>query len=279
MLDLSQASYIDKIVTRFGMENSKRGLLPFRHEIHLFKEQSPKTPEEKELMSKKPYASAVGSLMYAMLCTMPDIYYAVRVVSPYQSDPRVEHWTAVKHILKYLMRTRDYLLVYSNESLKTLGYTDSDFQGDIDSSKSTSGYVFTLNGGAICWRSVKQTCVVESAIEAEYVAASEAAKEVVWLNKFLLDLHVIPCADRPITLYCDNSGVVTQSKEPRSHKKQKHILRKYHLIRDFIYRGDTVVTKIASEENLADPFTKSLPERVFERHVNCMGFKRVPGLL
>ena len=90
---------------------------------------------------------------------------------------------------------------------------------------------------------------------------------------------MIPSAYRPITLYCDNSGAVAQSKEPRSHKKQKHILRKYHLIRDFIDRGDTVVTKIESEENLADPFTKSLPERVFEKHVNCMGLKRVPDLL
>ena len=171
------------------------------------------------------------------------------------------------------------MLVYSSGSLKTLGFTDSDFQGDIDSSKSTSGYVFTLNGGAICWKSVKQTCVADSTTEAEYVAASEAAKEAVWLQKFLLDLHVIPSANRPITLYYDNSGAVAQSKEPRSHKKQKHILRKYHLIRDFIDRGDTVVTKIASEENLADPFTKSLPKRVFEKHVNCMGLKRVLGLL
>ena len=279
VLALSQASYIDKIVTRFGMENSKRGLLPFKHGILLSKEQSPKTPEEKELMSKKPYASAAGSLMYAMLCTRPDICYAVGVVSRYQSDPGVEHWTAVKHILKYLKRTRDYMLVYSSGSLKTLGYTDSDFQGDIDSSKSTSRYVFTLNWGAICWRSVKQTCVADSTTETEYVAASEAANEAVWLKKFLLDLHVIPSADRPIILYCDNSGAVAQSKEPRSHKKQKHILRKYHLIRDFINRGDTVVTKIESEENLADPFTKSLHERVFENHVNCMGLKRVPGLL
>ena len=278
VLALSQASYIDKIVTRFGMENSKRGLLPFRHGIHLSKEQSPKTPEEKELMSKKPYASAVGSLMYAMLCTRPDICYAVGVVSRYQSDPGVEHWTVVKHILKYLKRTRDYMLVYSSGSLKTLGYM-TQISKDIDSSKSTLGYVFTLNGGAIFWRSVKQTCVAHSTTEAEYVATSEAVKEAVWLKKFLLDLHVIPSADRPITLYCDNSGAVAQSKEPRSHKKHKHILRKYHLIRDFIDRGDTVVNKIESEENLADPFTKSLPERVFEKHVNCMSLKRVPGLL
>ena len=116
LLALSQASYIDKILVRFNMENSKRGSLPFRHGIHLSKEQSPKTPEQKERMSRIPYASAVGSLMYAMLCTRPNICYAVGVVSRYQSDPGEEHWIAVKHILKYLRRTRDYMLVYSSGS-------------------------------------------------------------------------------------------------------------------------------------------------------------------
>ena len=278
MLALSQALYIDKILARLGMENSKKGTLPFRHGVHLSKEQSPKTLEQKERMSRIPFASAVGSLMYAMLCTRPDIYYAVGIVSRYQSDPEEEHWIAVKHILKYLRRTRDYMLVYSSGSLKTIGYTDSDFQGDIDSRKSTYIYVFTLNGGAVCWRSVKQTCVADSTTEAEYVAASKATKEAVWLKKFLLDLQMISSADRHITLYCDNSGAVSQSKEPRYHKKQKHIERKYYLIRDIIERGDTVVTKIASKENLADPFTKTLHIRVFEKHVDYMGVKSLPNL-
>ncbi|XP_048324631.2 secreted RxLR effector protein 161-like [Ziziphus jujuba] len=158
-------------------------------------------------MSKKPYVLAVGSLMYAMLCTKSNIYYAVRVVSQYQSNLAVEHWTAVKHILKYLNRMRDYMLVYSNESLEILGYTDFNFQADIDSNKSTSEYVFTLNGGAICWRSVKQTCVATSATKAEYMAISEAAKEDVWLQKFFLDLHVISSANRPITLYLITMGL------------------------------------------------------------------------
>ena len=138
--------------------------------------------------------------------------------------------------------------------------------------------MFTLNGGAICWRSVKQTCVADSTTEAEYVAASKAAKEAVWLKKFLMDLQVIPSANRPITLYYDNCGAVAQSKEPRYHKKQKHIERNCYLIRDIIERGDTVVTKIASEENLADPFTKTLPVRVFEKHVDYMGVKSLPDL-
>ena len=273
VLALSQALYIDKILARFNMENSKKGTLPFRHGVYLSKEQSLKTLEQKERMSRIPFASTVGSLMYVMLCTRLDICYVVGIVSWYQSDPGEEHWIARKHILKYLRRTRDYMLVYSSGSLETIGYTDLDFPGDIDSRKSTSGYVFTLNGGAICWRSVKQTCVDDSTTEAEYVVASEAAKEAVWLKKFLLDLQVIPSADRPITLYCDNSGAVAQSKEPRYHKKRKNIEIKYHLIRYIIERGDTVVTKIALEENLADPFTKTLPVRLFEKHVDYMGVK------
>ena len=106
-----------------------------------------------------------------------------------------------------------------------VGYTDS------DSRKSTSGSVFTLNGGAIVWRSVKQSCVSNSTMKAEYVAASEAVKEVVWLCDFLRDLEVIPNLEHPMVVCCDNSGAVANSKEPRSHQRGKHIERKFHLIR------------------------------------------------
>ena len=97
-------------------------------------------------MSRIPYASAVGSLMYAMLCTRPDICYSVGVVSRFQSNPGQQHWTAVKSILKYLRRTRNYMLVYFGSDLNITGYTDFDFQGDKDSRKSTSESVFVLNG-------------------------------------------------------------------------------------------------------------------------------------
>ncbi|KAL0560279.1 hypothetical protein IC582_000679 [Cucumis melo] len=148
-LALSQASYIDKIVVKYSMQNSKRGLLPFRHGVTLSKEQCPKTPQDVEEMRHIPYASAVGSLMYAMLCTRPDICYAVGIVSRYQSNPGLAHWIAVKTILKYLRRTRDYMPVYGSKDLILTGYTDSDFQTDRDFRKSTSGSVFTLSGGAV----------------------------------------------------------------------------------------------------------------------------------
>ena len=139
------------------------------------------------------------------------------------------------------------------------GYTNSDFQSDLDFRKSTSGYVFTLGGGAISWKSVKQSHITNSTIEDEYVATCEATKEVVWLKKFLSDLDIMRMKQVPITLFCDNSGVVAQSKYPRNHKKGKHIERKYHIIRDIGARGDVVVAKIDSANNLANPFTKALP--------------------
>ena len=140
------------------------------------------------------YASAVESLMYAMLCTRPNICFAIGMVSRYHSDPGEEHWITVKHIFKYLRRMRDYMLVFQDESLVPIGYTDSDFQSDRESKKSTSGYVFTLGGGAISWRSVKQSSIADSTMKAEYIATSEAAKEAVWPKNFLLDLDVVPSA-------------------------------------------------------------------------------------
>ncbi|KAA0034962.1 gag/pol protein [Cucumis melo var. makuwa] len=220
---MSQTSYIDKMLSRYKMHNSKKGLLLYRYGIHLSKEQCPKTPQEVEDMSNILYASAVGSLMYAMLCTRPDICYLVGIVSRYQSNPRRDHWTTVKNILKYLRRTKDYMLVYGSKDRILTGYTDSNFQTDKDARKSTSGSVFTLNGGAVVWGSIKQSCIVESTMEAEYVAACEAAKEAVWLKKFLTDLEVVPNMHLPITLYCDNSGAVANSRESRSYKRGKHI--------------------------------------------------------
>ena len=137
--------------------------------------------------------------------------------------------------------------------------------------KSTSGSIFTLDGGVVVWRSIKQSSIVDSTMEAEYIMDCEVAKESVWLKKFYTDLEVVPNMEKPLVLYCDNSGAVANSKEPRSHKRGKHIERKYHLIREIVHRGDVAVMKIASEQNLADPFTKTLPERVFTSHLEGLG--------
>ena len=118
-----------------------------------------------------------------------------------------------------------FLVYGGEEELSVNGYTDASFQTDKDDSRSQSGYIFRLNGGAACWKSSKQSTVADSITEAEYIAASEAAKEAVWIRKLIIELGVIPNAESPVDLYCDNNGAIAQAKEPRSHHKSKHILR------------------------------------------------------
>ena len=160
LLGLSQSTYIDKVLKRFSMEESKRGYLPMSHGISLSKSMCPRTQEERDRMSRIPYASAIGSIMYAMLCTRIDVSCALSTCSRYQSDPGEQHWTAVKNILKYLKRTKDMFLVYGGEDeLAVRGYSDASFQTDHDDFRSQSGYVFCLNGAAVSWKSSKQSTV------------------------------------------------------------------------------------------------------------------------
>jgi hypothetical protein len=169
MIGLSQSTYIDKVLHRFGMQNAKRGYVPVSQGITISKDECPKSLDEKDHMSKVPYASAIGSIMYAMVCTRPDVSYALSMTSRYQSNPGEGHWTAVKNILKYLKRTKDSFLVYGGEEkLVVKGYTDASFQTDRDDTVSQSGFVFCLNGGAVSWKSSKQETVADSTMEAEY---------------------------------------------------------------------------------------------------------------
>ncbi|KAL0427793.1 UNVERIFIED_CONTAM: Retrovirus-related Pol polyprotein from transposon TNT 1-94 [Sesamum latifolium] len=152
MLGLTQSSYIEKVLKRFKMEHSKRGPFPIRHRVKLSKTQSPKTDEELKRMSNIPYASAVGSIQYAVQCTRPDVAYALSIMSRYQECAGVAHWGAVKSILKYLKRTKDMFLIYGGGELILEGYIDASFQLDDDDVKSQSGFVFKLNGGVVAWR-------------------------------------------------------------------------------------------------------------------------------
>ena len=155
MIGLSQSLYLKKVLKRFNILNFKRGLLPFRHGIHLSKGMSPKIPKKMEQMAKVPYPSGIGSLMYAILCTRPDIAYAVSVTNRFQANPSLEHWIAVKAIFKYLRRTKDLVLTYGGSDLQIDGFTDSNFQSDVDDRKSISGFVFIYNRGAVSCKSSK----------------------------------------------------------------------------------------------------------------------------
>ena len=226
------------------MEHSKRGNVPMVSGITLSKSLCPQTQDEMTRMNLIPYSSAIGSIMYAMLCTRPNVSYALSVTSRYQSDPGLGHWVAVKNILKYLRRTKDVFLIYGDGDLIVNGYSDASFQSDRDDSKSQLGCVFTLNGGAVSWKSSKQEMTADSTTKSEYIAASEAAKEAVWIKKFITELAVGPSIVHLILLYCDNNGAIAQAKEPRSHQRSKHVLKRYHLIKEIIGRNDVKIEKI-----------------------------------
>ena len=151
LLGLSQSGYIDKVLKRFSMQDSKRGFLLMSHCIKLSKSQCPTTKDERERMDKIPYASAIDSIMYVMLCTRPDVSYALSMTSRFQSDPGECHWIVVKNILKYLRRTKDILLIYGGQEgeLVISGYTNAGFQSDLDDFRSQSGFVFYLNEGDV----------------------------------------------------------------------------------------------------------------------------------
>jgi hypothetical protein len=196
--------------------------------------------------------------MYAMICTRPDVSFALSAMSRHQSDSRKEHRVAVKRILKYSRRTKNLFLVYGGDKeLVVKGYTDASFVTNPDDLRSQSGYVFTLNGGAFSWKSSKQGIVAESTTEAEYIAASKAAKEGIWIKKFMILLGVVQSVKGPMEIYCDNNGAIAQAKEPRSHQKNKHLLRKYHLIWEYVDEGEIKLCKIHMDLNVADPLTKA----------------------
>ena len=224
-------------------------------------------------MRKVPYANAVGSLMYAMMCMRPDICYAVGMVSRYQSNPGQGHWKAVKRVLRYLKGTADYALCYQGSDLQLEGYTDADWAGDLDERRSTSGFVFLLGCGAISWSSKKQTCIALSTMEAEFVAFSSAVQEVVWLRNFLD--HLIDASDSgPVPINCDSQAAIAYAKDPKFHCKTKHIDIRYKFAKDFVKRKEVDIRYISTHDMIADPLTKAIPRDVFCKHTISQGLRR-----
>ncbi|GJS24549.1 retrotransposon protein, putative, ty1-copia subclass [Tanacetum coccineum] len=266
LIGLCQSAYIEKILKRFHMENSKRGSIPMQDKLRLSKSQGASTPAELKRMQSVPYASAVGSIMYAVRCTRPDVAFAQNITSRFQQNPGDLHWTTVKNILKYLRNTKDMFLVYGGDlkrELRVSCYTDAGYLTDADDLKSQTGYVFVLNGGAVDWKSAKQSIFATSSAEAEYIAAFDASKEAVWVRKFISGLGVVPTIEKPINMYCDNTGAIAIANESGITKGARHFRAKVHYLREVIEFGDIKLEKVHTDDNLADPFTKAL---AFPKH-------------
>ncbi|RVW64113.1 Retrovirus-related Pol polyprotein from transposon TNT 1-94 [Vitis vinifera] len=206
------------------MNEAKPVSTPLGSHFKLSKEQSPKTKEERDHMSKVPYASAIGNLMYAMVCTRPDIAHAVGVVSRFMSRPGKQHWEAVKWILRYLKGSLDTCLCF-------------------------------IGGTTISWISNLQKIVTLSTTEAEYVAATEAGKEMIWLHGFLDELGK---KQEMGILHSDSQSAICLAKNSAFHSKSKHIQKKYHFIRYLVEDKLVILEKIFGSKNPTDMLTKGV---------------------
>jgi hypothetical protein len=206
-------------------------------------------------MSKVPYSSEVGSLMYAMVCTRPDIAHAVGVVSRYMNNPGKEYWEAEKWILRYLRGTATHALCFGGSNIFLQGYVDSDMAGDKDNRRSTTGYVFTIGGMIVSWILKLQKVVALSTIEVEYVAATEASKEMIWLHRFMEELGR---KQEKNMLYCDIQSAIHLANNSTFHSKTKHIQLRYHFIRSILEDGHLKLEKIHTSHNPIDMLTKGV---------------------
>jgi len=209
VLGSSQKAYIKRMLKRFNMDKSTTTPVPLAKGDKFSEAQCPKNQLESDEMKDIPYASTVGSLMYAQVCTRPDLAIATGMFGRYQKNPEKVHWVGVKKALHYCQGTKDLMLTYKrSDNLKVVGYTDANFAGCVDSRKSTSRYIYTLIGGAISWKRSKQSLVAVSMMQAEFVACYEATGQAVWLKNLIPGLKVIDNIIEPIMLYCDNQFAV-----------------------------------------------------------------------
>ncbi|GKC90042.1 retrotransposon protein, putative, ty1-copia subclass [Tanacetum coccineum] len=263
LIALSQSAYLEKILKKFRMENSKKRYTP--------------------MMEKPDYRKSQGSIMYAVRCTRPDVAFAQNLCSRFQQNPGEIHWTAVKTILKYLRNTKDMVLVYGEkpkDELKVSCYADASFQTDRDDTKSQMGYVFVLNGGAVDWKSAKQGTTAMSSTKAEYIAAAKASMKAIWMRKFIDGLGgVMPSNKRPMEMLCDNEHALAIVSDPRILKGAMHFQRKYHYIREVVQEGEIVLKKVYTDDNVADPFTKPMPFNKYFEHAMAIGIVPATSLM
>ncbi|UYV73987.1 hypothetical protein LAZ67_11001719 [Cordylochernes scorpioides] len=265
LIFLSQTSYIKRILDKFNMTSCNSSGTPVDPNMKLTRENI----NDSHDMHNIPYAEAIGCLMFLAVCTRPDIAFTVNKLSRFMAAPVLTHWNALKRIFKYLKGTLDSGILYKRKDvIKLIGYSDADFAGDIDTRRSTSGYIFLLAGGPVTWTSQRQSVVALSTTEAEYIAASMASREAVWLKLLIKELTP---NDNPVPLMIDNQSAIRLILNPEFHKRTKHVDVKFHFIREQHKMKIIKIFNCPTEEQLADLLTKALPATRFKRLFKDIG--------
>lgn len=248
---MSQSNYIDKIAKTHSLENVKRQTIPLNSGYY-------KLNHEKTLPNNNEYRSLLGSLLYIAVNTRPDIAAAINILAQKTSSPSEADFTELKHVLAYLLNTKDLRLkLYNAEyaDIPLIGYSDADWGEDKNTRKSVSGILCLVHGAPIIWASKKQHCVSLSSTEAEYYAVGDTIRNLVWLQNLLEDVGIK--AKDPIILHCDNLSCVKLALKDNT-KRSKHFDIKYHFVKDEVKKGKIAMTYVPTDENLADLLTKPL---------------------
>jgi hypothetical protein len=223
-------------------------------------------------MRNIPYREAVGALMYAALATRPDISFAVSLLSRFSSNPGRAHWEAVKRVYRYLIGSRDLWLTYGGEPRSLVGFGDAD--GSMAEDRhAISGYAFLIDGGAVSWSSRRQEIVSLSTTESEYVAATHAAKETLWLRSLIKE--ILAPLDEPTTLFSDNQSAIALAHDHQYHARSKHIDVRYHFIRWVIEEGSLRLVYCPTDAMVADILTKGLPSPKVKHFAAELGLRSV----
>jgi transposase InsO family protein len=255
-ITVNQRSYITKLIEKYQLEDSRlvHSPLPtnFIFDPH---ENFNLSPNERSYVENFPTRELIGALNYVAVCTRPDISFAVGALARFQDFPNISTCNAIKHLLKYLNTTKDLHLIFSGSINSVVGFCDSDWASDQLTRKSTSGFVFYLGNSPISWQSKLQSTVALSSTEAEYVSASTATQEALWIRSLLREWGL--SMKMPTTLWCDNKGAIQLAKSPINHKRTKHVDIRHHHIRDHVEKGDIVVDHLTTENMPADLLTKN----------------------
>ena len=273
---MHQQWFISTIPSRFGMSACKGIATPLDKGKLLSKADQ---EYKSTLTAQQGYQKLIGSLMYLMMGTRPDHAYTVSTLRKFNCNPTTEHYIAAKRVLRYIQSTAKLQLTSMLGTESQLeGFSDSDWAGDEDDSKSTSGYPFQLSGGTICLKSRKQSLIALSSTEAQYISLAETTKEATWLRELYqeicfrqsLNKSSIPSS---ILIHADNQAAIQMAKIPRFHERTKHISIRYHYVHFAIDNQLITLDYIPTADNPADILTQALSRDIHDRHISNLGLR------
>jgi hypothetical protein len=267
-VSIHQHKYIQKILSDFGMETCQAKTTPMNPKQVLNYHPDEAPPDEE---AKARFATAIGSLMYLMVGTRPDIAFALGTLSRFTSQPQSHHQVALQRLLRYVKATQYHRITYRSGQL--IGYTDADFGGSVvtDGAYSTSGYVFQLAGAPVSWSSKRQGEVATSTTHAEYIGQYNAILHLQWLRTFLAETQLYRS---PVTnIMADNQSAIALSRNPEFHKRTKHFNVKFHYQRAVLNAGEIGLQYVPTEEQAADGLTKPLGPTAFAKFCSLLGIE------